>query len=506
MLDQELPGLRTLRVLRSTGELRSPVPPPRRAARLLALSCALSSAAALAQQPASPPAPAPAQQPASPPAPAPPPAPGLSLRELQDRARKNDPRAQQAVAQLENAQGRSDEARWAFFPSFDTTAYFAGPTPEHRLIGGDNDSNPGDPAHLTPGSTSWLHGQFGVTAHVDLQAVLPVWTFGKLTAGKEAGAHLVKATDALLQRARDQSAFDAARAYWGFQTARNAGTSVQKIRDRLADAKKTAQKLLADKSDQITKSDSLKLDYLAEEIEAQHASALKGRDLAMTGLRLLIGAQPEETLVIAEQDLPDAPAQPEANEMLRRGLAHRPETAAAAEAVKARAALVDLARARLYPDLALVGGVRFTDTTNADNPSSPFLSNPYHESSAYIALALHGTFDIPQKMARLRQAEADLQEAFAMQHGADSLVRLEIQQALGDLAEARAKATRYGNETAIARQLATQAGIAFDGGLGDARELLEDTLLYARADGARLSSLYDAQLALAALEKAVGGF
>ena len=85
-------------------------------------------------------------------------------------------------------------------------------------------------------------------------------------------------------------------------------------------------------------------------------------------------------------------------------------------------------------------------------------------------------------------------------------MRLEVQQALGDLAEARAKVTHYVNETAIAKQLATQAGLAFDGGLGEARELLEDTLLYARADGARLSALYDAQLAWAALDKAVGGF
>ena len=46
--------------------------------------------------------------------------------------------------------------------------------------------------------------------------------------------------------------------------------------------------------------------------------------------------------------------------------------------------------------------------------------------------------------------------------------------------------------------------MAFDSGLGDARELLEGTLLYTRADGERLKALYDAQLAWAALEKAVG--
>ena len=429
---------------------------------------------------------------------------GLTLRELQERARKNDPRAQQAVAQLENAHGRRDEANWAFFPNFATTAYVAGPTQEHRLK--DESLNATDPGNLTDGSKGgWFHGEQGITAHADIQAILPIWTFGKLSAGKAAAGHLVGATEALLQRARDQAAYDTARAYWGFQTARNADSSVQKVRERVKNGQDTAQKLLKEKSDQVSKSDAMKLDYLAEEVEAQHAAAVKNRDLALTGLRLLVGVQPGEALNVAEQDLPDAPQVPNADELLRRALQQRPETKAAAEAIAARQALVDLARARLWPDLGLVGGVRLTETTNASNPSSPFVNNPYHEASGYIALGLQGTFDIPQKLARLRQAEADLHEAAAMHAGAQQLVRLEIQQALGDLAEARVRVERYAKETQIGKQLSTQAAVAFDSGLGEARELLEGTLLWARADGERLKALYDAQLAWAALEKAAGG-
>ena len=430
---------------------------------------------------------------------------GLGLRELQERARKNDARAMQVAAQLENARGRRDEASFAFFPAFQSTAYVAGPTPQRRLIGGDNDANPTDPAHLLPGSAGGIfHGEQGVTAHIDVQTVVPLWTFGKWTAGKSAAGHLVNATEALLQRARDQAAYDVARAYWGYQTARNADSSVQKVRTRLKDAQQTAQKLLKEKSEQISRSDSMKLDYLAEEVEAQHASALKNRDLALTGLRLLIGAQSGEDLPIAEQELPQAPPAPNPDEILRRALQQRPEARAANEGVAARQALVDLARARLWPDIGLVGGVRFTTTTNADNPSSPFVNNPYHESSGFVALGMQWTLDVPQKLARFRQAEGELHEAVAMQVGAEQLVRLDVQQAVGDLADARVRVERYGNQTQIGKQLANQAGVAFDSGLGDARDLLEGTLLFLRADGERLKALYDAQLAWAALEKAVG--
>jgi len=431
----------------------------------------------------------------------------LTLRELQERARQNDPRAMQAAAQLENVQGKKDEASWAFFPNFSTTGYIAGPVNERKLLGGDLDPNPTNPADLTPGSlgSGWFHGTQGVTAHIDVQAVLPFWTFGKLTAAKKALGHLVGSTEALLQRARDQAAYDVARAYWGYQTSRNAEASAQKIRDRLKEAQQTAQKLMAQKSGQISKADALKLDYLAEEIEATLAATLKNRALTITGLRLLVGVPPGEDLPIAQQELPDVPFAPNADDLLRRALEERPETRAANEGVSGRQAMVDLARAKLWPDFGLVGGFAFTTTTNADNPPSPFVSNPYHTSSGYIALGMQGTFDIPQKLARLRQAEADLHEAIAMQVGAQQLVRLDVQQALGDLAEARVRVDRYSKETQIGKQLATQAGVAFDTGLGEAREFLEGTLLYARADGERLRALYEAQLAWAALEKAAGG-
>src|SRR5262249_44443756 len=238
----------------------------------------------------------------------------------------------------------------------------------------------------TPGSTGsgWFHGTQGVTAHIDVQAILPFWTFGKLTAGRKALGHLVGATEALLARARDQAAYDVARAYWGYQTSRNAEASAQKIRDRLKDAQQTAQKLMAQKSDQISKADALKLDYLAEEIEATLASTLKNRALTITGLRLLVGVQPGEDLPIAQQDLPpDVPVAPNADDLLRRALEQRPETRAANEALSGRQAMVDLARAKLWPDFGLVGGFGFTTTTNADNPTSPFVNNPYHTASGY---------------------------------------------------------------------------------------------------------------------------
>ena len=433
----------------------------------------------------------------------------LTLPQLQELARKNDPRTGQARAQVAGAQAKRDELYWASrFPTINANLSVAGPTPEARLNKGRDAQGIEHPTSLldvTPGSRCWFCGEMGVAFGLNANVVVPVYTFGKLTAGRAALENLVAAMSALLQRSSDQATFDVTKAYWGYQTARGAATTILDVRRRLADAKDRARKLLAEGSDQVSKSDAMKLDYLSEEIEARNAESEKGAALAFTAIRLIVGKAPDEPLEIVQDKLPDPPPQPDENQMLRLALEKRPETRAAAAQVGGRRAALDVERAKLWPDLALVGGGTYNYTTSADTPSTPFAYNPFQQQSVFVALTLQGSLDFPQKLARIRQAEAELQDAIAQQRGADQLVRLELRQVLGDLQEARVRAQRYTNETTIGKQLAVQAALGFDSGLGEARELMEDMLLWARADGERFKALFDAQIAWAALQKATGG-
>ncbi|HZX65924.1 MAG TPA: TolC family protein, partial [Myxococcales bacterium] len=299
----------------------------------------------------------------------------LTLPQLQELARKNDPRTGMARAQLEGAQGKRDETYWAWFPTFQTQIGFGGPTPEMKLNHG-----PGHPSSLldvTDGSRCWFCGTLGVGIASSVSVTLPIYTFGKLQQGKLATDHLVGAMTALLQKASDQATFDVTRAYWGYQTARGAHDSVVDVRKKLEEAKKRAQKLLAEESDQISKADAMKLDYLAEEIEAQTAGAEKGAALAFIAIRLLIGAGPDDNIVIAEEKLPPPPAQPDEEQVVRRALTTRPEARAALEQVGARRALVEVEKAKLYPDFAIVGGATLNITTSAESPNTVFAYNPY---------------------------------------------------------------------------------------------------------------------------------
>src|SRR4051812_15518888 len=84
------------------------------------------------------------------PPPPPPSLPALTLPQLQELARKNDPRTGMARAQLEGAKGKRDETYWAWFPTFQTQIGFGGPTPEMKLNHGTG--HPSSLLDVTDGS------------------------------------------------------------------------------------------------------------------------------------------------------------------------------------------------------------------------------------------------------------------------------------------------------------------------------------------------------------------
>ena len=418
-----------------------------------------------------------------------------------------DPRALIAYAQFEAAQGKQREADWIWFPTFTTTIGAGGPLPEAKLLGDGSDINLVTPC-TRDGVGGLFHGcSWGVQVRGDISAQLPIYTFGKIPAGQSAAAHGVEARAALLERERNLAVQDVARAYWGYQTTRDAQKSIQDIRARIDEARDTAKRLLAEESDQVTANDVARLELVGAEIDAQAATALAGQRVAEVALKLLAGRMPEDALNVRREELPPPPEAPATAALLEQARRLRPELKAAGENVLARKALVDLEQAKYWPDLALVGGYSMAWTSNADSGklATPYANNPYNFSTGYLALALRGTFDLPIKAAKVLQVQADLHEAIALQTGAERLLRLEVEKALGDLASARGRAEQYKNAAVIAKKLVVKGALAFDSGLGAASDMMIDTLLYTRSEGERLKACLDGQLAWAALENAVGG-
>ncbi|MDP3503060.1 MAG: TolC family protein [Myxococcales bacterium] len=424
----------------------------------------------------------------------------LTLSELIERARKNDHRVRESQAQLQWFRAKYEEARWAWFPRVESYVAVAGPTPEAR-----NNGLGGPPT--TPASLQYDldFGQVGVQFRAGAEALLPIYTFGKLDALEAAGAKGVEAGEALAARAADEAELQVSQAYWGLCLARAGVNVIDETTKRLDEAKKTLDRLRATESPQVSQMDLYKLEFYRQQAEVQKNAATQGEEYALAAIRLLIAAAPEDTIEVTTEGLPDPKGQLEAApSLLEQALTHRPELRAAEAGVAAREQEVLIRERMYYPDFGIAGFARWVWTTSATRQRSAFAYDPYNDLSAGIALVSRYTWDFPQKSALLDAARAELGKMRAQRDLLKAAVRLELEKSHGETRAAMVRVERQTLAEKSARRWATAAYAAFDLGTGDTRDLVESFSALASASAQRAQALHDVQVGLKTLSRSVG--
>lgn len=425
----------------------------------------------------------------------------LTLAQLVARARESDSRVEEATAELRKFQALYQQARWAWFPKFEITVGAGGPTPEAL-----NDGLGGPPTTEASYKGNLNFGRVGVTVFSTGNAVLPLYTFGKLTALEKAGAQGPVLGAALRERMRNEVGFQAAQAYFGYQLARNGLQQIEEVSKRLEDAGQRIDRLLKEDSGQVSAVDSYKVRFFRQIVEARKAEALQGRQFALAAIGLLANAGPDDAVTVVEEDLEldeDVPV-PSLEQALARAEQSRPEFTAITAGIAAREQEVFIRERSYYPDLGLAGFYDVRFTTSATRQRSPFAFDPYNDRTAGLGLVMRGTFDIPIKDAQLEQARAELDKLRAQEKQIRAGIRLEVSKVHGELVAAWSRARSFGEAERSARRWVTAAFTAFDLGTGDTRDLVDAFTAYAQASGDKGKSWHDVRVGMAALARVTG--
>ncbi|NMO20415.1 TolC family protein [Pyxidicoccus fallax] len=423
----------------------------------------------------------------------------LTLAQLVERARSTDSRVEEATAELRKFHALYQQAKWAWFPRFEINVGVGGPVAEARY-----DAN----GQLTEASREGdlNFGRVGVTVYSTGNAVLPIYTFGKLTALEQAGAQGPKLGEALRERARDEAGFQAAQAYYGYQLARSGLQQLEDVSKRLEDAAERIDALLKEESEQVSQVDTYKVRFFRQLVEARRAEARQGLALALAAIRLLANAGPDEPVSVVDEDLAlEEDVEPPTLERAL-GLAeqHRPEFVAISAGIAAREAEVFIRERSYYPDLGLAGFYDVRFTSSAQRQTNPFAYDPFNERTFGVGLVVRATFDIPIKDAQLEQARAELDKLRAQEKQIRAGLRLEVTKVHSELVAAWARAKAFTEAEKSARRWVTAAFAAFDLGTGETRDLVDAFTAYAQASGDRGKSWHDVRLGMSALERVTG--
>lgn len=425
----------------------------------------------------------------------------LTLAQLVEKARATDSRVEEATAELRKFQALYHQAKWAWFPKFEITVGLGGPVPEAR-----NDGLGGPPTTEASFEGDFNFGRVGVTAFSTGNAVLPIYTFGKLSALEKAGSQGPVVGEALRERARDEAGYQAAQAYYGYQLARSGLQQIEDVSKRLEDAAERIDALLKEESRQVSQVDTYKVRFFRQLVEARKAEARQGREFALAAIRLLANTPAGAPVAVVEEDLAlDEAVEPPALERaLQLAEQYRPEIAAIAAGIVARESEVFIRERSYFPDFGLAGFYDVRFTTSATRQRNPFAYDAYNERTVGLGVVMRGTFDIPIKDAQLEQAKAELDKLRAQEKQIHAGIRLEVTKVHGELVAAWARAKAFGEAEKNARRWVTAAFAAFDLGTGETRDLVDAFTAYAQASGDKAKSWHDVRLGMAALNRVTG--
>lgn len=395
-----------------------------------------------------------------------------------------------ATHSLAAAEAKLDEA--TISPFFQFTARGAtGLAPDaHGVPGFTPDSQ-------VPTDQSW-----GPFLSGSVQGALPLYTFGKLSAARDAARAGIRGADLGAKRVRAQLRFDSRRAYFALQLALDTLQMISEGRGKLEKAIRRLQEQVESGDPNIDDFDMYRLEAALAEVDARAAEAHQFETAAIAALRVLTG---KPRISIPECPIARVAFEPQGvDAYMDQAHQDRPEIGLLQAAMDARRADLRAQRAGYFPDLALALQASRTVTPGRTDQNDPFIMDAANITLLGAALVLEWDLDLWGNSARVRAAENRLSVAEAQSAQARDGVDLEIAMAHASVLEARAREQAWSRGHQNTRRWFVAAAQGYEVGAREPKDLIDALKAYFTARFSHLQSIHDHNVAVARLEQAVG--
>jgi outer membrane protein TolC len=172
--------------------------------------------------------------------------------------------------------------------------------------------------------------------------------------------------------------------------------------------------------------------------------------------------------------------------------------------VAARKAFLDYRRADMFPNIGVGLNAAYSVAPSADPQLAAWLGDPFNRFGSSFGFGVEWGLDLLPKHARILQAEADLEEARAMERLALGGVAVEVENAYSAVVEAKTREENWDRAEHRSKRWISSTQDAIDLGTKDERFLIEPLRAFIFARAAHAQSLMDLNVTLAELARVTG--
>ena len=331
----------------------------------------------------------------------------------------------------------------------------------------------------------------------------PLFSGGRIASGVQLAEHAANAARAQLDEARAEVALQVREAYYGARLAEDAevivAASVALAREHLARVR------LVHESGQASELDVLRAEVELDNLQPQLAQAANARQLALLNLKRLVNLPADAPLVLTTELDPADPALPHPDSIVLPTLAaaepllrRRAAVRAAEQQVEMRREQADMARAAFLPSVALTG--------NFQRQAFPtgFAPQDWRDDWNVGFAVSWPLFQGFRRGAELDVARADVRQAELQTDQLREAVRLEYEQASGELQRARLQIAAAARTVTQAVRVYELTELRFREGLATQLDVSDARLALQQARMNEANATHDFYRALARAERALG--
>lgn len=424
----------------------------------------------------------------------------ISLERAMNRSLEISPEVGAADAKAAFARARYSLARsFRFLTEFTATSAHA----FAPAIDNPNDT-PVDRLYLDPDvRNDW--DDLTPFNRVEFEAIQPLWTWGELGSTIDAAS----AGWELEKENRRETEFDVAsrtaELYYGMLLADALGRLTREAGDMVEQAKEEIDRLLEEGDAGVDYADLFQVEITEQEFLQRVVEVEESRILARVAMSRQLFL-PEGQQVEPES----SSLEPIGLEILaledyqQMALMDRPEMGQANAGLAARISLLEVARSDLYPKLFLGVDGRWSYAADRHRQRNPYVSDPFLSRSVRTGLALRLNLNFAQTRAKIRQAEAEREEARHLGDAARQLILFEVEETWRKVIIAQAAVDAREEALLISKRWLRDEQINFDLDLGDTENLVKAVRDNLTLQAQREEAVHDYNVAVVRLLKRSG--
>jgi len=324
----------------------------------------------------------------------------------------------------------------------------------------------------TPEYTKLNYGKWGPYVHAELQAVYPIFSFGRIKDGKKAADHAVLGANYLHESQINKTIFEYKQLYLQIILLNRLKTVLDDANEKMGTVLSKAEKLYKKGTGEVQRKDLTRLKLFALELQRFNAEWLANKKTASLALGHLLGEK--ESLLVLESDFPHVVESTRDLESLI-AAAHKdnPDLKALTEGLMARKHQVEMEKGANLPVLFLASRTELNYSNVRDQQQSSYAFDPYNRNWFAVVFGAKWDLDFGNTKAKVERAEAEYQKLKAQEKEALTGVPLKVAMAMWDFEKQRAQLGLSQKKYKEANKWSLSEMTAYTTGTGNAKDLIE---------------------------------